>query len=124
MSNNFSSNQIVRLVGASEPFLGRVELLYRGMWGTVCSSSQQAWNTQSAKIVCRQLGFKDALAAPRCAPFGPGNGIIWFDGTDCSGSESSLAKCGHGAWGDSDCSHGEDVGVVCRPIGNVPRYSR
>lgn len=122
-NSNFFSYPTVRLVGP-EPFLGRVELLYRGMWGTVCSSSlpgysQQisVWNMKSANIVCRQLGFMDALAAPRCASFGPGDGIIWLDGTSCKGSESSLAECGHRDWGDSICSHGDDVGVVCRPQG-------
>ncbi|XP_078379154.1 scavenger receptor cysteine-rich domain-containing protein DMBT1-like isoform X1 [Oculina patagonica] len=105
----------VRLVGP-EPFLGRVELLYRGLWGTVCSDSLPEWNLQSANIVCRQLGFKDALAAPRCAPFGPGDLIIWLDGTSCKGSEHSLADCGRD-WGHSKCSHIDDVGVVCRPQG-------
>ena len=91
------------------------------MWGTVCSFSapgfiQSTWNLQSANVVCRQLGFKDALGAPGCAPFGPGNGIIWLDRASCKGNESSLAECGHGDWGQSFCNHGNDVGVVCRPL--------
>ena len=112
----------VRLVGADEQFLGRVELLHRGMRGTVCSYSvsgaiEPTWNIQSANVVCRQLGFKDALGAPVCAPFGPGNGIIWLDQAICRGNESSLVECRHGVdWGQSFCNHGNDVGVVCRPL--------
>ena len=34
----------------------------------------------------------------------------------CSGEESSLLECGHNSLGDSDCEHGEDVGLMCESI--------
>ena len=102
----------VRLVSADESFLGRVELLYRGMWGTVCGDK---WDLKSADVVCRQLGFADALGAPRHAPFGTGEGVIWLEEVSCTGNESSLADCTHGDWGDVRCDHRTDVGLVCRP---------
>ena len=81
---------------------------------------KNVWNLQSADVVCRQLGFKDALAAPICSSFGQGKGIIWLSNVDCRGNESSLAQCRHGSWGYSRCDHHrEDVGVVCRPQGNM-----
>ena len=44
----------VRLVGGSVAEEGRLEVCYRGRWGTVCSES---WGVDDAKVVCNQLGY-------------------------------------------------------------------
>ncbi len=45
----------VRLVGSNSPTEGRVEMCYRGIWGSVCN---RGWNKVEAAVVCRQLGFQ------------------------------------------------------------------
>ena len=41
-------------------------------------------------------------------------GPIWLDGTNCTGTESSIGLCGHNPWGTNDCDHTEDIGVACQ----------
>lgn len=37
----------------------------------------------------------------------------WMDQLECSGDESTISECPFSGWGNEDCSHSEDVGVVC-----------
>ena len=100
----------VRLQDGSNEAEGRVEVLYNGSWGTVCSLS--GWNLLAARVVCRMLGFDGALEAPGSARFGQGTGDILY--VSCAGTEESLAGCYLDLeYGASYCRHDEDVGAVC-----------
>ena len=100
----------VRLVGGRWKGEGRVEIFFRGKWGTVCDDD---WDINDARVVCRQLGFADAVSAPSFAHFGGGSGQIWLDNVGCSGSEKTIADCTHNGWGVESCNHDEDASVIC-----------
>lgn len=99
----------IRLAGGGQNY-GRVEVFYKGIWGTVCDD---AWDLNDAQVVCRQLGFRNASSAPHGAKYGHGSDPIWLDDVGCKGEEASLFNCSHAGWGIENCSHGEDASVVC-----------
>uniref|UniRef100_A0A6Q2X3N2 Lysyl oxidase homolog n=1 Tax=Esox lucius TaxID=8010 RepID=A0A6Q2X3N2_ESOLU len=89
---------------------GRVEVFYNGEWGTVCDDD---FSIHSAQVVCRELGYLEAVSWSPSSKYGKGEGRIWFDNVQCTGKEKTLALCTSNGIGVSDCKHTEDVGVVC-----------
>ena len=108
-----SISVVVRLRGPNAyRGIGRVEIYsyYKGEWGTVCDDR---WDIEDAKVVCRQLGYEDAVSALQGYSVRDGAGRILLDEVRCYGWESSISKCRHNPWGVHDCSHSEDAGVEC-----------
>ncbi|XP_068738787.1 deleted in malignant brain tumors 1 protein-like [Montipora capricornis] len=106
-----TSNGLLRLAGGTRRGEGRVEIYYKGAWGTVCHDS---WDIRDAQVVCRELGFPFAISALANASFGRGNGPIWLTYVHCAGSESSIGSCTRNvASGGHACGHHKDASVVC-----------
>ncbi|XP_021563236.1 T-cell differentiation antigen CD6 [Carlito syrichta] len=102
-------HRALRLADGGGPCAGRVEILERGQWGSVCDD---AWDLQDAHVVCQQLGCGWAVQALPGLHFAPGRGPIHRDQVNCSGAEAYLWDC-PGRPGDLYCGHKEDAGVVC-----------
>ena len=100
----------IRLTGGTNELEGRVEIMFEGIWGTICDSG---WDDIDATIVCRELGYVNG-AATRQAQFGTGSGILWLNHVGCLGTENKLSHCMHNGVGNiGSCSHAQDAGVIC-----------
>ena len=51
---------------------GRIEVCFNNQFGTVCDDY---WDILDARVVCRQLGFADAVKATHNAFHGAGAGM-------------------------------------------------
>ena len=104
----------MRLAGGSHDLEGRVEIMYQGIWGTICDDG---WDDTDATVVCKQLGYSHGIAT-RQAQFGSGNGPVWLSQVSCLGTESKLSHCMHSGAGNTlGCSYAHDAsGVQCITI--------
>ncbi|XP_063312837.1 scavenger receptor cysteine-rich domain-containing group B protein [Pelobates fuscus] len=103
----------IRLVNGNSSCQGRVEVLYQNSWGTVCDDD---WDYNNAQVVCRQMGCGPAIIATTLSYFGYGSGPILLDNVDCDGTEKDLTACFHLGWGQHNCGHHEDSGVICQGL--------
>ena len=86
----------VRLVGASVANVGRVEVFYAGVWGTINSYN---WDIHDVHVVCRQLGYPGAISSGYSNQFGFGTGPLWFYNVRCLGNESNFGQCAKDIFG-------------------------
>ena len=110
IANVFTLGVPIRLVGGNSYNEGRVEVYYYFRWGTVCDDG---WDDTDAGVVCRQLGFGSSGTAINSDNFGQGLGYIWLANVACTGSESTLIRCGHPGVGITNCYRYEQAGVKC-----------
>uniref|UniRef100_A0A672NU60 Si:ch211-161n3.4 n=1 Tax=Sinocyclocheilus grahami TaxID=75366 RepID=A0A672NU60_SINGR len=104
-----ADRQNVRLVDGNSPCAGRVEVLHRGQWGTVCGDF---WDLADAAVVCRELDCGEPVDALTDDQFGHGSGPVWMSAL-CIGSESTLKNCGSSGWSTNVCTHNSNAGVIC-----------
>ena len=108
----FTETAAVRLNGSKLSHMGRVEIKQHGFWHAVCSIG---WDKHDADVVCRQLGFPEAVVEVGHGQFGSGSGPMWLTSVGCQGNETSLDKCVSAEWElETDCGQRYGAGVICK----------
>jgi deleted-in-malignant-brain-tumors protein 1 len=104
----------IRLNGFNSHHAGRIEVLYKGIWGTL-NSLKNLFGYAEARVACRQLGYLDAFRplnhneVPHVS-----RGTIWSENIKCNGTESRLQDCN---WVQGDFKHVRyrlNSGVICK----------
>ncbi|XP_066030097.1 fibroblast growth factor receptor 4-like [Pocillopora verrucosa] len=80
----------VRLKGANVEYKGRVEVFYKGKWAKICRNE---WDFNDVKVICRQLGFEEALAEFIVSEVKDEGIPFAMSDVSCTGEESELALC-------------------------------
>ncbi|CAH1773678.1 unnamed protein product [Owenia fusiformis] len=109
------ARETIRLSGGSHSY-GRLEVLYKGEWGTVCAAD---WRERQSIVACRQLGFGSAFAQQIQSGTSTKENVperIWLYDVDCTGEEKRLEGCRHNGWGCAPCEHAEDVEITCEEV--------
>ena len=84
-------------------------MCHNSEWGTVCDDG---WGINDGIVACCQLGYS-YIRIDTSTSFGQGTGQIWLGNLLCIGSETRLIDCDHDGFGNHDCAHSEDAGLVC-----------
>ncbi|EDO27792.1 predicted protein, partial [Nematostella vectensis] len=100
----------IRLVNGKEPYMGKIEVWHDDRWGEVCD---HGWDYKGARVVCRMLGYPDAIRFTFETDFNPSLNQIFMDDVSCRGWEKNLHSCKYRNSRRGNCDHYEDVGVRC-----------
>lgn len=78
----------------------------------MCARDVASFGSETAKVLCRQLGLPlpGRLVGPDA--FGPGSGPVLLDSMQCWGSPQEVNDC-HYTLNSADCGHETDVGLIC-----------
>lgn len=78
----------------------------------ICHPPRASTVPSGSRVTSHPLGLERGLSQQSAASNPAGR--IWLDNVNCGGSEKSIVECRSRGWGNSDCSHEEDAGVVCK----------
>ncbi|XP_047509687.1 protein bark beetle isoform X2 [Pieris napi] len=106
----------IRLVDGPSILSGRVQLLHRGQWRSVCTNSRN-WTVNDMETACRQLGFMGGTFYNWMDRQPGRRARLLFEEPKCKGTEYDLFQCD---WqsrqlGSGVCDYHPDLAIQCLP---------
>ena len=100
---------------SSLKYTGQVVITYLGVPGSICWNG---WTDANARVVCRELGYKNGSAYYHYKSsfiYLDYSGPYWTSDVNCFGNETRLSHCPHKGFGNvTDCNgRGHFAGVIC-----------
>ena len=97
--------------------IGRLEILFGGIWGRICYVYQVKAANKAAQVACRQMGYTSGMALWAAHYFEQSNSSFWLEEFPCTGSENHLGECspntfGMTTYGYTTCNN-HDIAVAC-----------
>ncbi len=71
------------------------------------------FDQQDAEVVCRELDCGAPVQVLGAAAFDKGDAQMWTQEIQCRGNESQIHLCPTSPSHQNNCSHDNDVGLVC-----------
>lgn len=101
----------VRLTDGDKGSSGRVEILFKGQWTSICDSS---FGNIDARTICSILGYRDTGIAQSFtgSHFGLASGDIYLSRLNCKGTETDIKLCSP-SWSKNYCDHRHVAAVNC-----------
>uniref|UniRef100_A0A1X7ULL6 Deleted in malignant brain tumors 1 protein n=1 Tax=Amphimedon queenslandica TaxID=400682 RepID=A0A1X7ULL6_AMPQE len=99
----------LRLLGGNTPLTGRVEVCMGGSWGTICD---EYWDTNDARVACRQLGYSTEGAVAGTGSYTENVKRTHISDLHCTGNEDTLFDCSHNVI-NNNCGTYNDAYVTC-----------
>ncbi|KAJ2949950.1 hypothetical protein O0L34_g11275 [Tuta absoluta] len=106
----------IRLVDGPSILAGRVQILHRGQWRSVCTNSRN-WTVSDMETACRQLGFMGG-SFYNWMDRQPGRRArLLFEEPKCRGTEYDMFQCDWNSrqLGSGVCDYHPDLGIQCLP---------
>ncbi|XP_041988464.1 protein bark beetle isoform X2 [Aricia agestis] len=106
----------IRLVDGPSILSGRVQLLHKGQWRSVCTNSRN-WTINDMESACRQLGFMGGKFYNWMDRQPGRRARLLFEEPKCKGTEYDLFQCDWNSrqLGSGVCDYHPDLGIECQP---------
>ncbi|OWR46233.1 Neurotrypsin [Danaus plexippus plexippus] len=114
--NKVNSLPAIRLVDGPSILAGRLQLLHRGQWRSVCTNSRN-WTINDMETACRQLGFMGGTFYNWMDRQPGRRARLLLEEPKCKGTEYDLFQCDWNSrqLGSGVCDYHPDLGIQCQP---------